>query len=39
MLRGTLWAATADDTRRARWLLLAALAAGSGAGGWLAVTD
>jgi len=30
---------TADDTRRARWLLLAALAAGAALRGWLAVTD
>ena len=30
---------TADDTRRARWLLLAALAAGAALRGWLALTD
>lgn len=30
---------TADETRRARWLLLAAMAAGAALRGWLAVTD
>ena len=30
---------TADDTRHARWLLLAALAAGAALRGWLALTD
>ncbi|MGZ6098480.1 MAG: hypothetical protein ACXWLL_08815 [Myxococcaceae bacterium] len=30
---------TADDTRRAWWLLLAALAAGAALRGWLAVSD
>src|SRR5262249_15909138 len=29
----------ADDTRHARWLLLAALAAGAALRGWLALTD
>ncbi|HEY3587001.1 MAG TPA: hypothetical protein VGK85_07610 [Myxococcaceae bacterium] len=31
--------ATAEDTRRAQWLLLAALAAGAALRGWLALTD
>ena len=30
---------TADDTRRAHWLLLAALAAGAALRGWVALTD
>lgn len=30
---------TAEDTRRAQWLLLAALAAGAALRGWLALTD